>query len=302
MSNRKIVLFDGVEPNDNQFVGLGVNENTFRFQLAQASNSFRFFRGDSPTASTELFTITGEGRVGIGTSTPLNKLQVAGSIGQVSQGPFEAPNSRFTAIGDPPGAFPTGLGRFYGIFEKSSLQSLFVGLASNPVINPTPETEPDPSVRRDAVIGFQDQTSTDPNVGNRLRIGFISGVARTARFNERITVLANGSTGFGVLEPKYRVDLPNIAAPEGQVRANAFVTYGFLPKDNSSVQTLTGATAKIAALRSVEWKQKDGRRWDLCPPKSPRHFPKPWCWPPTAPSRASTTRPLPRCCCKPCRS
>jgi hypothetical protein len=78
--NRKLVLYEDAD-NDQQFHGLGVQNAAFRFQIPGSTNAYRFFRGNDAASSTEVFTILGDGKVGVGTATPAYPLQVAGKIG-----------------------------------------------------------------------------------------------------------------------------------------------------------------------------------------------------------------------------
>lgn len=79
LNNRRIVLWEGYN-NDHQFYGLGINANTLRFQIDNSTSAYRFFSANDATSSTELFTIQGNGNVGIGTATPTGKLQVNGRL------------------------------------------------------------------------------------------------------------------------------------------------------------------------------------------------------------------------------
>ena len=61
-SNRKMVMWQNID-NDHQFYGLGVNSNTFRYQLPGTTDSHVFYAATSSTASDELFRIKGTGEV-----------------------------------------------------------------------------------------------------------------------------------------------------------------------------------------------------------------------------------------------
>jgi len=61
-SNRKMVMWQNID-NDHQFYGLGVNSNTFRYQLPGTTDSHVFYAGTSATTSDELFRIKGSGEV-----------------------------------------------------------------------------------------------------------------------------------------------------------------------------------------------------------------------------------------------
>ena len=79
-SNRKIVLYE-TGNNDHQFYGLGINNNTLRYQTDLPSSDHVFFAATSATTSNELMRIKGNGNVGIGTAAPLTTLAVNGSLG-----------------------------------------------------------------------------------------------------------------------------------------------------------------------------------------------------------------------------
>ena len=76
--NRKIVLFDIANNNNNQFYGFGVNNSTLRYQVDATSASHVFYAGTGTTTSSELMRIQGNGNVGIGTATPAAKMDVSG--------------------------------------------------------------------------------------------------------------------------------------------------------------------------------------------------------------------------------
>ncbi|HLO44706.1 MAG TPA: hypothetical protein VK175_10265 [Leadbetterella sp.] len=78
-NNRKIVLYEDAN-NEHQFLGFGVNSQIFRYQIPSTSNNHVFYAGTSTSTSTELMRITGTGNVGIGTSNPISKLQVIGTL------------------------------------------------------------------------------------------------------------------------------------------------------------------------------------------------------------------------------
>jgi Chaperone of endosialidase len=78
-TNRHIVLYETAN-NEHQYLGFGINANTLRYQVDQTGANHIFYAAASSTASTELMRIQGTGNVGIGTSSPTAKLQVAGVI------------------------------------------------------------------------------------------------------------------------------------------------------------------------------------------------------------------------------
>lgn len=79
VSNRKIVLWQSLN-NDHQFYGFGVNGGSLRYQTDTPSSAHVFYAATGATTSNELMRIRGNGNVGIGTSAPTAKLDVAGNI------------------------------------------------------------------------------------------------------------------------------------------------------------------------------------------------------------------------------
>ncbi|MFW5658942.1 MAG: tail fiber domain-containing protein, partial [Bacteroidota bacterium] len=79
-SNRRITLWE-LANNDHQFYGFGTNGGLLRYQVSSISNAHAFFAANNSTSSTELMRISGNGRVGIGTSSPLAGLDIVRSTG-----------------------------------------------------------------------------------------------------------------------------------------------------------------------------------------------------------------------------
>jgi len=78
--NRKIVMFETAD-NDNEFYGFGVNSGVMRYQADRTTTDHVFYAGVTGGASSnELMRIKGTGNVGIGTSTPAAKLDIAGTL------------------------------------------------------------------------------------------------------------------------------------------------------------------------------------------------------------------------------
>ena len=73
---RKIVLHEDVN-NDNQFSGFGIGGGFVRYQTGGTDNSHTFFAAASSNASRELMRIRGDSTVGIATSAPAARLDVA---------------------------------------------------------------------------------------------------------------------------------------------------------------------------------------------------------------------------------
>jgi hypothetical protein len=85
VNNRRLELWAGPNANDNEFLGFGISNNMLRYQVANAADDHAFFRGSSSTTSVELMRIRGNGNVGIGTTTPSERLHVAGNVNVVGK-------------------------------------------------------------------------------------------------------------------------------------------------------------------------------------------------------------------------
>lgn len=72
VQNRKIVLYENVN-NDHQFFGFGAGIGELRYQIPN-TGSHIFYAGTSPSSSTELVRIGGNGYVGFGVSNPVTRL------------------------------------------------------------------------------------------------------------------------------------------------------------------------------------------------------------------------------------
>lgn len=211
--------------------GIGINAGQFYIERAGIGAAFA---------------ISAAGDVGIGTINPITKLQVeGGNIAQVSSGTLGSPLAKFSALGSPPAAFPTG-GNSYGLFQNWSRQNFVAGLLDN-------------GTKKDGLIAWQDQTSTSTTVGTRLRIGFIKGLgtggANPAAFSEKATVLANGNLGLGTSAPAFQLQLStnSAAKPGGGAWA--------VPSDTrlkTNIQSFTDGLAVLEKINPV-WFTYNGK-------------------------------------------
>jgi hypothetical protein len=74
------MILNKIAENDHQISAIGYSNNLFKFQLDNANNSFVFATAQNDSASQELLRIRGNGNIGIGTSNPIEKLDINGSI------------------------------------------------------------------------------------------------------------------------------------------------------------------------------------------------------------------------------
>jgi hypothetical protein len=98
---RKVVLWEGAN-NDHQFYGFGLSTNILRYQTDATVADHVFFAATSATTSNELMRIEGTGNVGIGTGSPVNKLDVEGgvAIGSAYSGSTTAPTNGLVVEGN----------------------------------------------------------------------------------------------------------------------------------------------------------------------------------------------------------
>jgi len=85
-SNRKIILFS-VANDEHQNLSLGVNVDTFRFQVPNTTTRYAWFAGTGPGTSTELMRLSGNGRLSIGNTNSTFPLEVTGTIRSTSVRP-----------------------------------------------------------------------------------------------------------------------------------------------------------------------------------------------------------------------
>jgi Repeat of unknown function (DUF5907) len=95
LGNRKFILLEEAD-NDNSFYGMGVNPGILRYQVGNTGARHAFFAGVDAASSKELMTINGDGKVGIGTSTPQKILHVDGDVVMNITGPSQIANMNAT--------------------------------------------------------------------------------------------------------------------------------------------------------------------------------------------------------------
>lgn len=131
-------------------------------------SSSSVFRIDAPNAPGWRVTIATNGNVGLGTITPASKLDLGGNFGAPGTTPnkislywqasnnyygfgiSEATLGKWSALGQPPTAFPTG-GEYFGLFRNWEQQSFITGLLQNA------------DDKKDGVIAWGDATATNSN-------------------------------------------------------------------------------------------------------------------------------------------
>jgi subtilisin-like proprotein convertase family protein len=122
--NRKIVLYDDFN-NDNQFFGMGINSYTFRFQVSQSNDNYKFYAGSGPSSSALLFTIYGTGNATLsGSLTQASDIRLKKNIHRLN-------NSLSNLVGLN--------GYHYHWISKDKSQSLQTGLIAQEVQKLFPE-------------------------------------------------------------------------------------------------------------------------------------------------------------------
>lgn len=74
---------------------------------------------------------------------------------------------------------------------------------------------------------------------------------------EAVFQFGSGYLGLGVLDPVYRIELPNVANASGQGRANAWAVYSSR-RWKTDIEPLEGALDKVKELQGVSYRMKTG--------------------------------------------
>ncbi|NJM93602.1 MAG: tail fiber domain-containing protein [Cytophagales bacterium] len=199
--------------------------------------------GQWSTGTGTIFATDTTRNVGIGTTAPIIKLQVeGGNIGQLSSGTFGASSGKWSALGEPPTAFPTG-GDFYGLINNWAQQNFIAGLLDN-------------GSQKDGVIAWQDQTSSSTTSGTRLRLGFIKGFGtgggNPAVFSEKMTILANGRVGIGTASPNLSLHVNGDYYGRGHLYLYAFEGDGNSGNSYVQARDLSGTSSINLVMRTQQ--------------------------------------------------
>ena len=218
-TNRGIVLWDSQSgPNEHQFRGIGINNNTFRFQVNATTTNYAWFTATSSAASSELMRLMGTGELGVGTTTPAERLHITGKAyvsGQVladSNTTTAAPAFSFLQDSNT-GMYSAGadaLGLVTGSVERVRIDS-----AGNLGIGTTA-----PGIRLDVqgAIGCHNTAIWDhmymvhdgaigyiraggAENGLAIQVGSGGSTYGTQTYTEAIRCLPNGSVGVGTTSP-----------------------------------------------------------------------------------------------------
>jgi hypothetical protein len=100
--NRRIILFESAN-NDHQFHGLGINSQTFRFQIPDTASRYVWFAGTATNASAELMRLTGTGELIVGQSATsliqVAKIASTSTLGYLRVGGNETGVNTYRLIG-----------------------------------------------------------------------------------------------------------------------------------------------------------------------------------------------------------
>jgi hypothetical protein len=98
LSNRKIIL-NTVANDEHQNYSLGINPNTFRFQIPTTSERYTWNAATASNASNELMRLTGTGNLAIGTTSANAQLQLSNASSNRKIVLFESVNNEHQFFG-----------------------------------------------------------------------------------------------------------------------------------------------------------------------------------------------------------
>ncbi len=170
-ANRKIVLYEDYN-NNHEFYGFGIGNSTMNYQVSSPFASHVFYAGTDANSSGELLRIQGNGNVGIGITTPSNRLSVSGNanftgnvgIGEAAPGFLLNFNS---TVGDKISLFGSS-GPHYGFGIQAGLMQIH-----------------------------------SAGIGDDIALGYGS----SSSFTERMRIKGNGNIGVGVSDPSFVLDV-----------------------------------------------------------------------------------------------
>jgi hypothetical protein len=221
--NRKLVLYEGVN-NDHQFIGLGHNTTSLRYQVNATTSDHIFYAGTNPTNSSELMRIKGTGNVGIGTTAPNEKLEIAGD-GRAFFGDGAGPNRKGLLID---GVEPSGARlEAFDYFTNTGIDLLLNPLGGNVGIGTSNSNAPlqfsNTSENRKIVlsetannnhqfIGLGQNTTSlryqvDATTSNHI---FYAGTSTSASA-ELMRIEGTGEVGIGIAAPANKLDIASAA-------------------------------------------------------------------------------------------
>jgi hypothetical protein len=132
-ANRKVVLYD-ITNNDHEYYGLGINNNTLRYQTNSLLANHVFYAASSASSSLELMRIQGNGLVGINNANPVATLDVVGGIAasNISSGSIVINTSGNLSIKNTANSTGLGTGGSLTVLGGGSIGGdLYVGGAVN---------------------------------------------------------------------------------------------------------------------------------------------------------------------------
>lgn len=195
VANSKVAVYDN---GSSLRGGFGWQNNQFRLHLSSASDRFSFL---SAEAGTEIATLLGNGNVGIGTSSPSDKLSVSGSLS----------SERLTVNGS---ILATGAVSFDGIsFADSTPSNTLVtttgGNVGIGVSTPSVKLDVAGAVKADGASGYVFGGNGDSDGGL-----FSPGdgiVTIKTNGTEKMRVTSSGRVGIGLTDPRVPLEIKNNA-------------------------------------------------------------------------------------------
>lgn len=176
LSNRKIILFSAAN-NEHQNHSLGINANTFRFQLPDTASRYAWFAGTGTGTSNEIMRLNGTGDLIVGRN--------AASLITISKGTGTTASTSYQ------GYLKVG-GAEYGTAPGTRRM---IGFGYNTGANNQP-----------AYIGFEERVTSGDSNGD-LVFGTRTLTTGDVVPTERMRILANGNICIGVGTTTYALDV-----------------------------------------------------------------------------------------------
>jgi hypothetical protein len=207
-SNRKIILFSAAN-DEHQNLSLGVNTDTFRFQVPNTSTRYAWFAGTSSSTSVELMSLSGAGNLIVGGQGTTNLSVTKSALGNAA--PTTVPTGTYLKLGGT--EFRSG---------TSNPNYRLIGFGFNTGTNNQPAymgyIETNGSIQSNGalVFGTRPSHTVDAIPSERMRISPAGNVS-IGNTNDTFPLEVTGTIRSTSSRPDTILDTSNAAGTAGQV-------------------------------------------------------------------------------------